>query len=104
MILPGVSLMRRSLAENTALIAPAAGKVRPFPDNTPDAVATGTALAAACTVDRLFAKLCASAAPGAECILSGGDAEDVRGLMAHEAVVRPRLVLEGLAVMACEEP
>ncbi len=101
-IMPGVALMRRSLTENTALIAPASGQVTALPDNTPDAVATGTALAAACTVDRLFAELRESGSPGAECLLSGGDAEEVRGLMAHEAVPAPALALEGLAVMACE--
>ena len=103
-IMPGLHLMRRSLAANTALIAPSEGKVRSLPDNTPDAVATGAALAAACTVDRLFMDFVASAGPGAECILSGGDAEAIRALMVHEVVVRPRLVLEGLAVMACEAP
>ena len=103
-IMPGLSLMRRSLTENTALIAPVAGKVSSFPDNTPDAVATGTALAAACAIDRFFAELGELAGPDAECILSGGDAEEVRGLMTHRAVVLPCLVLEGLAVMACQEP
>ena len=103
-ILPGVSLMRRSLAENTALIAPSTGKVAAFPDNTPDAVATGTVLAAASTVDRLFAELRRSSGPDVVCILCGGDAEEVRGLMVRDALVRHGLVLEGLAVMACEEP
>ena len=102
-ILPGVSLMRRSIFENTALIAPATGKVAALPSNTPDAVATGTVLAAASTVDRLFAELRRSSGPDVECILCGGDAAEVRGLMVHDAVVRPCLVLEGLAVMACEE-
>lgn len=103
-ILPGISLMRRSLAENTALIAPSTGKVAAFPDNTPDAVATGAVLAAASTVDRLFAELRRASGPDVACILCGGDAEEVRGLMVRDAVVRHRLVLEGLAVMACEEP
>ena len=103
-ILPGVSLMRRSLAESTALIAPSTGKVAAFPDNTPDAVATGTVLAAASTADRLFAELRRSSGPDVVCILCGGDAEEVRGLMVRDALVRPGLVLEGLAVMACEEP
>lgn len=103
-IMPGVGLMRRALTANAALIAPAEGRVRLLPDNTPDAVATGTALAAACTADRLFRELVESTGPGAECILCGGDAEEVRLLMTHETVVTPRLVLEGLAVMACEAP
>ena len=103
-ILPGVGLMRRSLVANTALIAPIEGRVEILPDNTPDAVATGTALAAASTVDRLFAHFVESTGPGVECILSGGDAEEVRGLMVHETVILPRLVLEGLSVMAWETP
>ena len=101
-IMPGVGLMRRSLTANAALIAPTQGTLRLLPDNTPDAVATGTALAAACTADRLFRELVESTDPGAECVLSGGDAEEVRVLMTHETVVVPRLVLEGLAVMAHE--
>ena len=102
-IMPGIALMRRSLTASTALIAPAEGKVRSLPDNTPDAVATGTALAAACTVDRFFKEFVESTGPGVECIVSGGDAEEVRALMVHEAIVVPALVLEGLAVMACEQ-
>ena len=102
-IMPGIALMRRALTANTALIAAAEGKVRSLPDNTPDAVATGTVLAAACTVDRLFKEFVESTGPGAECIVSGGDAEEVRALMAHGAIVVPALVLEGLAVMACEQ-
>ena len=103
-ILPGVSLMRRTLVENTALIAPSTGKVAAFPDNTPDAVATGTALAAASTVDRLFEELRRTSGPDVVCVLCGGDAEEVRALMVRDALVRRGLVLEGLAVMACEEP
>ena len=103
-IMPGIALMRRSLSENTALIAPAAGRVVSHPDNTPDAVATGTALAAASTVDRLFATLVESAAPAAACILSGGNAGEVRPLLAREAALVPGLVLEGLALMATEAP
>lgn len=103
-IMPGIGLMRRSLTANTALIGSTEGRVCTLPDNTPDAVATGTALAAACTVDRLFMELVESADPAAECVLCGGDAEEVRALMTHEAVVLPHLVLEGLAVMACEAP
>ena len=103
-ILPGVGLMRRSLAANTALIGSTKGRVRKYPDNTADAVATGTVLATACTVDRLFSEFAARSGPGSACVLCGGDAQEVAALMAHDAVMRPRLVLEGLAVMACEAP
>ena len=103
-IMPGVGLMRRALTADAALIAPTEGRVRLLPDNTPDAVATGTALAAACAADRLFGELVESTGPGAECVLCGGDAEEIRVLMTHETVVVPRLVLEGLAIMACESP
>ena len=103
-IMPGVGLMRRALTANAALIAPTEGKVRLLPDNTPDAVATGTVLAAASTADRLFREFVESTGPGAQCVLCGGDAERVRALMTHETVVAPRLVLEGLAIMACAPP
>lgn len=103
-IMPGVGLMRRALTANAALIAPTEGEVRLLPDNTPDAVATGTVLAAASTADRLFREFVESTGPGAQCVLCGGDAEGVRVLMTHETVVAPRLVLEGLAIMACDPP
>ncbi len=103
-IMPGIGLMRRALTANTALIGSTPGTPRALPDNTPDAVATGTALAAACTVDRLFEELADRAGPGAECVLCGGDAQEVRALMTRRAVVAPNLVLEGLALMACEAP
>ena len=41
LILPGLRLMLRALAENTAALKVAPGEMRPFPDNTADALYSG---------------------------------------------------------------
>ena len=99
-IMPGVALMRRSLADGTALIDRTEGHVVQLADNTPDAVATGTALAGVATIERLFAEARGLVGASIRCIMTGGDAELIGSLVSHEVRIEPHLVLRGVGIMA----
>jgi type III pantothenate kinase len=99
-IVPGPALMRRSLDRATAALREAPGKVRDFPGNTPDAIATGAALACAGAIDRLAATMGARACPPGLIILSGGGASELAALLALPFELRENLVLDGLQLIA----
>ncbi len=98
LILPGVTLMRESLAANTANLPVAAGEYRELPTNTFDAIAAGASMATLGAIERMFDQLATD--PGALCLLSGGAAPSLAAHLriAHRLV--PDLVLEGLATIA----
>lgn len=99
LIVPGVDLMRRSLADATALLPYADGQFAELPRCTQDAIASGCLHAQAGAVERLYRQL----PPGSPCLLSGGSAP---ALAAHLALPLRRidnLVLEGLARFAVVE-
>ena len=100
LILPGLELMRRSLARDTAALPLAAGRHAPWPRCTDDAITSGCLEAQAGAIERAFARL-----PGnASCLLSGGAA----GAIAEHLGVPHRqvgnLVLDGLLELAGESP
>jgi type III pantothenate kinase len=98
LILPGLDLMRRALAANTANLPAAQGRHAGFPTNTDDAIASGCIEATVGAIERMTARLRERAA-GVDfpVFLSGGAAE----LLAPHLTPPPRrvanLVLEGLA-------
>src|SRR5437899_12704171 len=67
-ILPGLELMKRSLARNTAGLSLARGRFSAEPRNTADAIETGCLLAQAGAIERAFATM----EHGAACVLAGG--------------------------------
>ena len=95
LILPGVDLMRSSLAGNTAQLPLAAGACKALPRNTADAIASGCLLATAAAIERMFAGLAGRSA--AICLLSGGAAEGFAPLLDIPLRRIDNLVLEGLA-------
>ncbi len=98
LILPGLDLMRESLASGTADLPAAAGRFAEQPRNTFDAIASGCMQATAGAIERMFRQLDAARQP--LCLLSGGAAGGVspRLTFAHRLV--DNLVLEGLARIA----
>ena len=100
LILPGLDLMRRSLARDTAALPLAAGTYRPWPRCTDDAIITGCLEAQVGVIERALARL----DDGAVCLLSGGAAgvigEHLR--IPHRRV--DNLVLEGLLRFAGDLP
>ena len=106
LILPGLSLMRQALAGGTAQLPLAVGAYQPWPDNTDDAITTGSLLATAGAIAAQRAQLEARAemtgrGEGVACLLSGGAAEALRPHIAGPLMVIPELVLEGVARFAC---
>jgi type III pantothenate kinase len=95
-ILPGIDLMKRSLARNTARLPFAEGKISEEPRNTADAIETGCVLAQAGAIERIFAAL----EPGAMCMLSGGAAARIAPRLHVPTQVVDNLVLEGLLRIA----
>ena len=96
LILPGLDLMRRSLARDTAALPLAAGQYSPHPRCTDDAIISGCIEAQAGAIERACARL------GDEvvCLLSGGAAGFVGEHLnvPHRPVAN--LVLEGLLRLA----
>lgn len=101
LILPGLSMMRESLARNTAGLPLAAGSLRDLPRNTDDAIASGCVQATLGAVERMFRRI--AEAPQPLCLLSGGASALLAGALAIPHLAVPTLVLEGLARIAESE-
>ena len=95
LILPGLDLMRRSLARDTAALPLASGQYRSKPDNTDDAIISGCIEAQLGAIERAFARI--SSLPDACCLLSGGAAGALSPLLEIPHRRIDNLVLEGLA-------
>ncbi|MDP1732829.1 MAG: type III pantothenate kinase [Sulfuritalea sp.] len=93
LILPGLSLMRATLARNTADLPHATGHYRAQPTNTDDAIVSGAIDATLGAIERLHATLGADAL----CLLSGGAAAELAPHMNRPCRPVDNLVLEGLA-------
>lgn len=93
-ILPGVDLMRTSLAHNTARLPLATGGFRILPRNTVEAIASGCLLATAGAIGRMFDRISDQA--NALCLLSGGAADSFAALLDIPLRRIDNLVLEGL--------
>lgn len=100
LILPGKHLMLKSLAAGTHALEDLAGEVRDFPRNTADAMASGIATALASSVQTTFQHLASRCDAPPACILTGGDAEWLANQLQIGVIIAPRLVLEGLLLMA----
>jgi type III pantothenate kinase len=95
LILPGLDLMRRSLARETAALPLASGQHRSAPRNTDDAIVSGCLEAQVGAIERAFARI--SSASDAICLLSGGAAPTLSCLLSIRHRQIDNLVLEGLA-------
>jgi type III pantothenate kinase len=101
LILPGLELMRQSLARNTAGLPEANGVYRDLPTNTDDAIASGALQATLGAIERMAGRSFDDAASVDFCVLLSGGAADV--LAPHLDLPLRRvdnLVLEGLARVA----
>lgn len=96
LILPGIALMRQSLAAATAGLAATAGEWREFPRNTADAMASG-AIAATCGAIRRQYELLDT--PGARCLLGGGAADFIQPHLQLPLERVDNLVLRGLQII-----
>jgi len=95
-IIPGLELMKRSLALNTAGLPLARGRFSVEPRNTADAIETGCLLAQAGAIERVFATM----EHGAACVLAGGAARLIARHVGIPVRLVDNLVLEGLVRIA----
>lgn len=98
-ILPGLGLMIRSLAEGTATLPDADGVYSEHPTQTVDAIVSGCLHAQAGSVERLFA-MHHRDYPELVCVLSGGAAKTLAPRVNVPFRLHENLVLEGLHVIA----
>ena len=99
LILPGLDLMRRSLARDTAALPLAAGHYSLHPRCTDDAITSGCIEAQAGAIERACARLGA----GAVCLLSGGAAGVIGEHLDVPHTLVGNLVLEGLLRLAHDD-
>ena len=95
LILPGVELMCRALAGNTAQLPLARGQFAGLPRNTADAIVSGCLHAQTGAVERMFAQV--ADYPAATCLVGGGAAGQFFDLLGVPKRRIDNLVLEGLA-------
>lgn len=100
LILPGLELMQKALARNTAGLPEARGTYRDIPTNTDDAIASGTLQATLGAIERMHKALCRPASADFLCLLSGGAAEALAPHLDLPLLRVDNLVLEGLARVA----
>jgi len=98
LILPGLELMKRSLAQSTAGLPLAKGRFSNVPRSTADAIESGCLLAQAGAIERAFAAM----QPGAACVLAGGAAGRIAPSLGIPVRLVDNLVLEGLVLIARE--
>jgi len=92
-ILPGLALMKRALARNTANLPDARGVFRALPTNTDDAIESGCLQATLGAIERMRRH----AGDEVLILLSGGDAAALLPHLAPPVRSVENLVLEGLA-------
>ena len=104
LILPGLTMMRQALVENTQGIGRVAtGDVSLLARNTDDGVTAGTLYALVAALDRIVADVAAELDGEVALLLTGGDAGMLLPLLQDSWQHEPDLVLQGLAVIAGEE-
>jgi type III pantothenate kinase len=100
LILPGKHLMLKGLVAGTHALEDFAGQATDFPRNTADAMASGITTALSSAVQTAFQRLTSICAKPPPCILTGGDADWLANHLQIGVIIAPRLVLEGLLIMA----
>jgi type III pantothenate kinase len=102
LIVPGPSLMRRSLDKGTAGLRLTEGVFQPFPASTPNAITTGAIQACVGAVERVRRDMEANGVPPLGLLLSGGGAMDIAAYLPMPATFNENLVLDGLVAIARE--
>lgn len=100
LILPGVDLMRSSLAANTAQLHMVAGELHEFPRNTADAIYTGAMRATIGAVQQQYHLLAAQRPT--RCVVSGGAAAAMQPYLGLPCERVDNLVLHGLHITGQE--
>ena len=101
LILPGLTMMRQALVENTQQIGPVArGNVSLLARNTEDGVTAGTLYTLVAAIDRIVADVATELGTTVSRIATGGDAAMLLPLLTGSWQHEPEIVLSGLALLA----
>lgn len=100
LIVPGITLMRQSLLNNTAQLQDEGGQIQDFPRNTADAIYSGVIRATLGAIEHQYAMLQKqSSSASLACILSGGAAAQIETQLGMFVERVDNLVLEGLKII-----
>ena len=99
LILPGIDLMLRALADNTAGLRKPPGSFHDFPTTTADALFSGAVQAACGAIEQMRSRV-RGHGPEVTCYLAGGSAPDLAPHLAAPVELVENLVLEGVLVLA----
>ncbi len=104
MIMPGLSLMRASLAANTDALTEAQDEqeFKTLATNTFSAIQAGTLYSVSATLERIIADLNESFSNKIRFIITGGDAGHLLPMLPEDIHHYPDIVLKGLAFYARE--
>lgn len=97
-IMPGLQMMRESLARGAANLSVLEGAFAPLPRNSADAMLSGCLHAQLGAIEQMAKELRSTWAEG-KVILTGGAAQTLLPLMQIECIFEPWLALEGLRVI-----
>ena len=100
LIVPGMGLMKASLASGTSGVAQLEGTLQDFPTSTGDAVQSGMLAAMAGAVMRQCELLAQREGIEPVLLLSGGDAQAMQETLSGKGEILDNLVLEGLVFFA----
>lgn len=98
LILPGVELMLRALADNTAALRTAPGTFQEYPTTTPDALHSGSVQAVCGAIEQMRQRL--GGGGSICCYIAGGAAQEIAPRLSPPVEVVDNLVLEGVLVLA----
>jgi len=101
LILPGIALMLRTLAENTSALKVSSGEFRDFPDNTADAVYSGAVQSVCGAIEQMRREIGLNPAH-VRCYLAGGSAQQIGAHLAPPIEIVDNLVLEGVLELAAQ--
>ena len=106
LIAPGLDMMRRSLAQETAAIGTLSGKADETHSllgrSTIDGVNCGVMRMASALIDRVAGEVAAGYGGKLQTVITGGDAESLLPLLRLPLHHDPDLVLKGVAILARE--
>jgi type III pantothenate kinase len=98
-IVPGLRLMVRSLADNTSALKTTPGRYQEFPTNTADALYSG-AVQAVCGAIEQTRRRMAQGGTAVSCLVAGGAAAELAPYLGSGTEVVDNLVLEGVLALA----
>ena len=101
-IVPGFELMRKALTTNISVLQDQEGEFSDFPNNTANAIHSGTVHALVGTVKSMSDLFSITLGHIPKCIISGGASQQLMSELNMDASVVDNLVLEGLVLIAEE--